>query len=137
VAGVVFGWITVRHQQAIEEGLSLETCVRSMDHDPQSAAIVNSILLKLADQPDLDWSKPLVAWSKAEISSLVWTIWRLLAEADAALQASNSINNKSKSEPEPGMVADPAKEGIPLFLQTQNTEAQKKSEPELDDEIPF
>ena len=81
----IFGWIKTRYQQAVSEGLDKEQHVIRMDPSPRDSAIVRSILSRLCDQARIDWSKPLAAWSKEEMTGFIETAWRLISEASAAL----------------------------------------------------
>ena len=66
VAAVIFGWIEVRVEQAIAEGLDQEQTVRltGLSPSPCDVAVVRSILPTLADTAAIDWTQPLAAWSK-------------------------------------------------------------------------
>jgi hypothetical protein len=66
VTAAIFGWIEVRVQQAIAEGLDQEEAVRTteLSPDPCDVAVVSSVLPALAGQAKIDWSLPLRGWSK-------------------------------------------------------------------------
>jgi hypothetical protein len=73
VAAVIFAWITTRAQQAVEEGRDVEVVIRSaiLDPNPWDAGAVAMILPQLADVPDVDWSKPLAAWSREAMTGFL------------------------------------------------------------------
>jgi hypothetical protein len=86
IAAVIFSWITIRHQQAIAEGLGTEEAMRLLNGyspSPCDVAITRSILPTLADQASIDWEKPLSAWSRDEMTSFVLRAWKLLGTAAA------------------------------------------------------
>jgi hypothetical protein len=95
IAGAIFSWITVRFEQAIAEGRNPEETVRLIEPSPEETAMVRSILPMLADQAKIDWSKPLAAWSKDEMTSLVLLAWQLIHGSENVLdQAPHKILRK-------------------------------------------
>jgi hypothetical protein len=86
VTAVIFGWVEVRVQQAIAEGLDQEQMVRvtGLSPDPCDVAVVRSILPTLADQAGVDWSLPLQAWSKDTMTSFLMLAWQLMRDAEYA-----------------------------------------------------
>jgi hypothetical protein len=79
VVGVIFGWIQTRYHQAIAEGLDSEKLMRSIEYSPSpgDVAVARSILPLLADQSGIDWSKPLMVWSKDEMTNFVLMVRQL------------------------------------------------------------
>jgi hypothetical protein len=116
VVAAIFGWIKTRYAQAIAEGLDREGHVARMHPSPRDNAVVGSILSKLADQTAIDWSKPLAAWSKQEMTGFIGLAMNLIDEAKAVL--------KDDGFPE-----------IPAFL--KRSQGKPPAESELNDPIPF
>src|SRR5690349_9691076 len=71
VTAALFAWIRVRHEQAIAEGLDIETTVRDtgLAPSPADVAVVHSILPGLAEKAGVDWSLALNDWSKDVMTS--------------------------------------------------------------------
>ena len=70
LAAILFAWISKRAEQAAAEQLDTEQTIRmtALDLQPWDAGAVAAILPDLADAcSDLDWSKPLTAWSREDI----------------------------------------------------------------------
>jgi len=86
VTAAIFGWIQTRCEQAIEEGLDQERAVRltGLTPSPCDIAVVTSILPTLADQPGIDWTLPLEAWSKDLMANFLLQAWRLIGAAEIA-----------------------------------------------------
>lgn len=86
VAAVIFGWIEVRVEQAIAEGLDQEQTVRltGLSPSPCDVAVVRSILPTLADTAAIDWTQPLAAWSKDTMSAFLLAAWNLIRKAEIA-----------------------------------------------------
>jgi hypothetical protein len=86
VTAAICGWIDVRVQQAIEEGLDQEETVRRSGTDPDASdvAVVHSILPGLADRAEIDWSVPLQAWSKETMTRFLLMAWRAMEKAEIA-----------------------------------------------------
>lgn len=85
-AAVIFGWIEVRVQQAIAEGLDQEQAVRltGFSPDPCDVAVVASILPTLADNAGIDWSLSLSGWSKDTMTNFLMLAWQLMRDAEHA-----------------------------------------------------
>jgi hypothetical protein len=83
---MIFGWIRVRVQQAIAEGISQEEAVRStgLSPSPGDVAVIASILPTLADTAAIDWKLPLAAWSKDVMTNFLLLAWQLIDQAEAA-----------------------------------------------------
>jgi hypothetical protein len=97
LAAAIFGWITTRWQQAIAEGWDKEETVLlgGFSPSPADVAVVRSILTALADRADVDWSKPLAAWSKDTMTDFILLAWRLITKADVAHAHEPGILRKS------------------------------------------
>jgi hypothetical protein len=66
-SSALFAWIGKRAEQATAEQLDVEQTIRltALDPEPWDAGAVAAILPELANAcADLDWSKPLTAWSR-------------------------------------------------------------------------
>ena len=84
VAGVLFGWISKRAEQAAAEQLDTERTIRmtALDPQPWDAGAVAAILPDLADAcSGLDWSKPLTAWPKDDIIEFLLKAMPLIRKA--------------------------------------------------------
>jgi hypothetical protein len=83
---VIFGWIQVRVQQGIAEGISQEEAVRStgLSPSPCDVAVIASVLPTLADTAGIDWRLPLQAWSKDVMTDFLLLAWQLITKAEAA-----------------------------------------------------
>lgn len=128
VASVIFGWIKTRAEQAVAEGVSPEVTIRSANHRdpaPWEAGAVQTILPKLGDLQGVDWSKPVGEWSKDQITSFAWQIFKMtdgaLATRDEGSHGTIVKFNREESERESSAAA-----GGPLL-----------SRDELNDDIPF
>jgi hypothetical protein len=90
VGAIIWGWISVRAEQAATEGWNEERAVRSTGLVPspwlQGAAV--SILPALAEAcPDAPWSSPLDAWSRSDVAALVAAGFPLIVRAIVARDA--------------------------------------------------
>lgn len=87
VAASICEWVKTKAKQAVEEGTSAEITIRTMTHRdpaPWEAGAVETILPALGNVKDLDWSKPVGEWSKDQIVSFAWQIYKLTDSALAA-----------------------------------------------------
>jgi hypothetical protein len=101
VTGAIFGWIRTRVEQAIAEGIDQEQAVRltGLSPDPCDVAVVTSILPKLAEQAELDWSLPLSAWGKDTMASFLMLAWGLISKAETVRDhGPGKIIRKSKDD---------------------------------------
>ena len=92
VAAVLFGWIGKRAEQAAAEQLDTEQLIRLTAHDACAwdAGAVAAILPELADAcSDLDWSKPLTAWSREDITGFLLKAMPLIRKAMLARDISD------------------------------------------------
>ena len=86
ITAAIFGWIEVRVQQAIAEGLDQEQAVRltGLSPNPCDIAVVKSILGELADTAGIDWSRPLASWSPDTMTGFLMLASKLITQAEAA-----------------------------------------------------
>jgi hypothetical protein len=86
VTGAIFGWICTRCEQAIAEHLNQEDAVRltGLSPSPCDVAVVTSILPTLAEKADVNWTKPLKAWSKDVMTNFLMLAWDLISKAEVA-----------------------------------------------------
>jgi hypothetical protein len=84
VAAALFAWIGVRAEQATAEGLDVEPMIRDGCSDAWDAGAIATILPKLAETPDIEWSSPLAEWPPETMVHFVATALRLTLEAMAA-----------------------------------------------------
>jgi hypothetical protein len=101
VTAAIFGWIQTRCEQAIEEGFDQEAAVRitGLSPSPCDVAVVHSVLATLAEQAGIDWSQPLVAWTKDTMTSFLLLAWQLMNKAEAARDhGPGKILRKSKDD---------------------------------------
>jgi hypothetical protein len=86
-AASIFAWIKTKSEQAVAEGCGYEIPIRTMttrDPAPWEAGAVTSILPALGNVCGVDWAKPVGDWSKDQIISFAWQIYKL---TDGALAA--------------------------------------------------
>jgi hypothetical protein len=85
VAGVLFGWISTRAEQATNSGVGVEESIRTinLDRDPWDAGAIAAILPELAAS-DVDWNKPLVGFSRDEMITFLADAFSLIRKAMAA-----------------------------------------------------
>jgi hypothetical protein len=101
VEAAIFGWVSTRCQQAIDEGLSQEQAVRitGMQPSPCDVAAVRSVLPALGNTTAIDWSKPLSAWSKETMTDFLLQAWQLIKQAEAARDRNvEEIERESEEE---------------------------------------
>jgi hypothetical protein len=86
VAAALFGWISTRAEQAVAENINSELCLRitGATIEPWDAGAVASILPELAEISDLDWTKPLSAWSREQMVEFLATAMQLILKAEVA-----------------------------------------------------
>jgi hypothetical protein len=91
-AAFLFGWIQTRAQQATTEHLDTERTVRmtGLDPDPWDVGAAITILPELAAAcADIDWSKPLTAWSRETMAEFLVTAMPLIRKAMIARDISS------------------------------------------------
>jgi hypothetical protein len=127
VAGILFGWITTRVQQAISEEVDTELVLRTtgLDPEPWDAGVILSVLPDLAKAPGIDWTLPLAQWSRETMVHFLLTATRVIRRDEIARDLSDrGLTDKSTSS----VIARKthAAAGGPLMTLD-----------ELNDEIPF
>ena len=83
-SAIIWGWVSIRSEQAAAEGWSLEETVRrtGIKPCPWDTGAVIGILPKLAEAcPDFDWAQPASAWSKEELAKFLLTAFALIQRA--------------------------------------------------------
>jgi hypothetical protein len=82
VASILFGWITERAAQAIDNGAGVESLIRNtgLDPDPWDAGAIAAILPELA-RPEVDWSRPLAEFSRDEMIAFLGDAYTLIGKA--------------------------------------------------------
>jgi hypothetical protein len=90
VAGILFGWINTRAQQAAAEQLDSEQVIRvtGIDPEPWNIGAVMAVLPELAQSCDIDWSQPLATWSRETMAEFLLTAMRLIRKAMIACDLS-------------------------------------------------
>lgn len=128
-AASIFAWIKTKAEQAVEEGTSAEIPIRTMTHRdpaPWEAGAVGTILPALGNLSGVDWAKPVGDWSKDQIISFAWQIYKLTDSALAARdEGANDKIVQRLSQPQMER-ENSAAHGGPLM-----------SRKELNDDIPF
>jgi hypothetical protein len=99
ITAAIFGWIKTRCEQAIAEGLDQEQAMRltGLNPSPCDVAAVTSILPMLADKAGIDWTLPLKAWSKDDMTNFLLMATQLINAAETA-RDSGKILRQSKPE---------------------------------------
>ena len=101
LAAMLFAWISKRAEQATAEQIDTEQLVRMTGLDPEAwdAGAVAVILPELVNAcPELDWSKPLAAWSKDHIIEFLLKAMPLIRKAMIARDLSDkSVTRKSSA----------------------------------------
>jgi hypothetical protein len=100
LAAILFAWIGKRAEQAATEQIDTEQVIRltALDPQPWDAGAVAAILLELADAcANLDWSKPLSAWSREDITEFLLKAMRLIRKAMIARDLSDKGITRASS----------------------------------------
>jgi hypothetical protein len=86
LAAGLFAWIRTRGEQATAEGWDTEQTLRTTALDPQpwDAGAVAHILPRLAELDDIDWERPVGAWSKDAVISFLLAAMKLITTAMTA-----------------------------------------------------
>ena len=95
VAAAIFAWIGVRAEQATAEGLDVEQMIRDGCSDAWDAGAIATILPKLAETPDIDWSSPLAEWPRDRTVRFLATALRLTHEAMTARDRGHGVTRNS------------------------------------------
>jgi hypothetical protein len=102
-AAILFGWIQTRARQAVAEELDTERAIRmaALDPDPWDAGAAMAILPELAAAcSDIDWSKPLTAWSRETMAEFLITAMPLIRKAMIARDISDKGVTRQSSASE-------------------------------------
>ena len=116
-AAILFGWIQTRARQAAAENLDTERTVRmtALDPDPWDIGAAMAILPELAAAcSDIDWSKPLTAWSRETMAEFLVTAMPLIRKAMSARDISSKGVTRQSSASEIAREAN-ADAGGPLM----------------------
>lgn len=84
VGAVIFAWIKAKAEQAVAEGCGYEEKIKFMagaDPQPWEAGAVASVLPTLASIDGIDWSQPVGAWSKDQVTAFAWQAHKLIGQA--------------------------------------------------------
>ena len=87
VAAILFGWIQTRAQQAAAEQIDSERTIHTvaLDLQPWDGGAAIAILPELAAAcSDIDWLKPLTAWSREMMAEFLITAMPLIRKAMVA-----------------------------------------------------
>jgi hypothetical protein len=86
VCAAIFGWIETKARQAVAEGCSCEEAIRSMPRSPApwESGAVASILPALGELQNIAWDKPVTEWSREQIISFIWQLYKMTDAAVAA-----------------------------------------------------
>jgi hypothetical protein len=87
VSAILFGWISIRAEQATAEQLDTERTIRitALDPEPWDAGAVIAILPELADTcSGIDWTQPLDAWPRETMVEFLLIAMRLIRKATLA-----------------------------------------------------
>jgi len=101
VTAVIFGWVAARAEQATAEGLDTERTIRLTGYDPEpwDAGAVAAILPQLAETPNIDWSKPLEAWSRETVTAFLTRALVLIRKATIARDSNGAtITRKTDAD---------------------------------------
>jgi hypothetical protein len=103
VTAAIFGWIKTRCEQAVAEGLDQEQAVRltGLNPSPCDVAAVTSILPTLADKAGIDWSRPLQAWSKDEMTNFLVMAMNLINAAEIARDSGKILRQRAPEFDDP------------------------------------
>jgi hypothetical protein len=118
VTAAIFGWVKAKAREAVRLGQDVELSLRAVDGDPWDVGAVSSILPKLADQSDIDWSLPLLEWSGGRMEKFLMTAFNLIRQAMSTRDHSNGrITNPREQVEQAVQLANGGAPEIPAFLQ--------------------
>lgn len=91
ISSALFGWISVRAQQAVSEEIDTERCIRmtGLDPEPWDVGAAMAILPELAEDTAVDWSKPFGEWPQETVINFLLTAMRLIRKAVIARDISD------------------------------------------------
>jgi hypothetical protein len=96
VTAVIFAWIGIRAEQAAAEGRDVEQTICDGLDSAWDAGAVATILPALADIPGIDWTKPLVDWSREQMITFLASAFGLAQRAVVACDGGPGITRKSE-----------------------------------------
>ena len=102
-AAILFGWIQTRARQAVAENINTEQTARmtALDPDPWDIGAAMAILPELAEAcSDIDWTKPLTAWSRETMAEFLITAMPLIRKAMIARDISGKGITRESSASE-------------------------------------
>jgi hypothetical protein len=119
-AASLFAWIKTRAEQATTNGWDTETALRltSLSPQPWDAGAIAYILPQLGQLPDVDWSRPIGAWSKDAMMRFLLEAMALIDAAMIARDVGGGIATRRKSLDQMQRVAS-AEAGGPLMTPTE------------------
>jgi hypothetical protein len=85
---IISAWIRFRAEQAVVNGVKHDSLVLTTGNipEPWDVGTVAAILPELAAQ-EIDWSKPLAAWSRGVMSAFIYLACKAQSARDAAQAA--------------------------------------------------
>lgn len=100
IASVLFGWIATRAGQATNNGVGAEGLIRAtgLDPDPWDAGAIAAILPELA-RLEVDWSKPLVEFTRDEMITFLGDALSLISKAQKARDRGEGLVARELSQP--------------------------------------
>jgi hypothetical protein len=105
----LFAWIRSRSVQATANGWSTEEALRITNLEPQpwDVGAALHVLPEIGALPDLDWSKPLSAWSKDEMAGFLVEASKLIRAAMIARDVGGGITNPGSLDQAPPPATEP------------------------------
>jgi hypothetical protein len=105
ITAAIFGWIAKRAEQATAEGLDVEAVIRTnmLDPNPWDAGMVATMLPKIADL-NVEWTKPLVEWSRESMIAFLVGALDIIREGTIARDLGGGSITRKTSDALP---ADP------------------------------
>jgi hypothetical protein len=114
ISAMLFAWIATRARQAVAENLDTELTIRvtGLDPDPWDAGAAMAILPELAAAcSDIDWGKPLTAWSRETMAEFLLAAMPLIRKAMIARDLSGKGVTRQASASEIAREANAATGG--------------------------
>jgi hypothetical protein len=96
----LFAWIRCRNEQAIGADADAEKliCHIGLHPSPVDVAVVTSILPKLAETANIDWTLPLLEWSKDQMTAFLLKAWELIEKAEIVAEHGNAVLRKADGD---------------------------------------
>jgi hypothetical protein len=95
-AEIIFAWIQVRVEQAVEEGIPFEYCLRRSAPRSCDLGAVAGVLPELG-KLNLEWNRPLAQWSRGQMIGFLGAAFSLIDRAHNVLQNSPDKGILSKA----------------------------------------